>query len=59
MGILEEVAGAAIAYEATKKVDPNASLLTEAAATVAGFEGTEKLTEIIKEKEAEKTEGQG
>ena len=42
MGFLEEaekIAGAVIAVEGVKKVDPNASILTEYAAAVAGFEG--------------------
>ena len=49
MGILdklEEVAGAVVAVEGLKKIDPNASFLTEAAAAVAGYKGTE----LVKEK---------
>ncbi|SCX65112.1 hypothetical protein [Variovorax sp. EL159] len=58
MGILntlEEVAGAVVAVEGLKKVDPNASLLGEAAAAVAGYKGVE----LVKEKLDEKTEGDG
>ena len=55
MGILnalEEVAGAVVAVEGLKKVDPNAGLLGEAAAAFAGYKGVE----LIKEKLDEKTE---
>ena len=57
MGILntlEEVAGAVVAVEGLKKVDPNASFLGEAAAAVAGYKGVE----VIKEKLEEKKEGE-
>ncbi len=58
MGILnalEEVAGAVVAVEGLKKVDPNASLLGEAAAAVAGYKGVELVKEKLEEKqEAEK-----
>lgn len=56
MGILdklEEVAGAVAAVEGLKKVDPNASLLGEAAAAVAGYKGTELVKEEIEKKEGE------
>ncbi len=54
MGILdklEEVAGAAVAVEALEKVDPNASLLSEAAAAVAGYKGAELLEEKLESKD--------
>jgi hypothetical protein len=51
---LEEVAGAVVAVEGLKKLDPNASFLTEAAAAVAGYKGTE----VIKEKLEEKKQGE-
>jgi hypothetical protein len=54
MGFLEEaekLAGAAIAVEGLKKVDPNASILTEGAAAVAGFEGTGAVAEHLENKE--------
>jgi hypothetical protein len=41
MGLFEDaekLAGAVVAVEAAKKLDPNASIVTEAAAAVAGFE---------------------
>lgn len=60
MGLLEEAAGAFAAVEAAKKMDPNAGLVTEAVAAVAGFEGTKGITELIEKKEEEhKEEGQG
>ncbi len=58
MGILEEAAGAFAAVEAAKKLDPNAGILTEGVAAVAGFEGTEAVTDFIHKKEEEKSEGQ-
>jgi hypothetical protein len=59
MGILEELAGAAAAVEATRKLDPNASLVTEGVAAVVGFEGTEMIANLIEKKEEEKKEEQG
>jgi len=59
MGLLDEaekIAGAVAAVEGLKKVDPNASILTEGAAAVAGFEGVEAVKEHFEEK---KEEGQG
>lgn len=41
----EKIAGAVAAVEAAKKVDPNASVLTEAAAAVAGYEGVKAVEE--------------
>jgi hypothetical protein len=54
MGFLEEaekIAGAAIAVEGVKKLDPNASILTEGAAAVAGFEGAGAVAEHLENKE--------
>ena len=51
--LIEEVAGAVAADEAVQAVDPNAGFLTKAAAAVAGFEGVNKLTDVLKEKEQE------
>ncbi len=59
MGILEELAGAAVAVEGAKKLDPNAGIITEGAAAVAGFEGTEAITNLIDKKEEEKKDDQG
>ncbi|HEX4285362.1 MAG TPA: hypothetical protein VHZ28_09715 [Terracidiphilus sp.] len=54
MGILEEAAGAFAAVEAAKKLDPNAGILTEGIAAIAGFEGTKTITEFIDKREEEK-----
>lgn len=59
MGLLEELAGAAVAVEGAKKLDPNAGIVTDGIAAVVGFEGTKDITNFIEEKEAEKKEGQG
>jgi len=58
MGILEEAAGAFAAVEGVKKLDPNAGLVTEGIAAVAGFEGTKAVTDFIEKKEEEKKESQ-
>ena len=59
MGILEELAGAAVAVEGAKKLDPNAGIITEGVAAVAGFEGTEAITNFIDKKEEEKKDDRG
>ncbi|WP_412065537.1 hypothetical protein [Rhizobium sp. SYY.PMSO] len=51
--LIEEVAGAVAAEDAAEAVDPNAGFVTKAAAAVAGFEGVNKLTDGLKEKEQE------
>jgi hypothetical protein len=51
MGILEELAGAAAAVEGAKKLDPNAGVITEGVAAVAGFEGTEALVDHFEKKD--------
>jgi hypothetical protein len=54
MGFLEEaekIAGAVVAVEGLKKLDPNASILTEGAAAVAGFEGTGAIAEHLEKKD--------
>jgi hypothetical protein len=54
MGLLDEeekIGGAVIAVEGLKKVDPNASILTEGAAAIAGFEGTGAVKEELEKKE--------
>jgi hypothetical protein len=58
MGFLEEAAGAFVAVEGVKKLDPNAGILTEGVAAIAGFEGTKEVTELI-EKHEENSEQQG
>lgn len=59
MGILEEAAGAFAAVEGVKKLDPNAGIFTEGVAAVAGFEGTEAITNFIDKKEEENKDQQG
>jgi len=51
MGLLEELAGAAVAVEGAKKLDPNAGILTEGAAALAGFKGTEALVDHFEKKD--------
>jgi hypothetical protein len=54
MGLLEDaekIAGAVVAVEAAKKLDPNASILTEGVAAVAGFEGAGAIAEHLEKKE--------
>ena len=54
MGLLneaEKIAGAVAAVEGLKKVDPNAGILSEGAAAVAGFEGVEAVKEHLEKKE--------
>jgi len=59
MGIFEEVAGAVVAVEGVKKLDPNASILTEGIAAVAGYKGVEEVTEHLENKEGENTNQPG
>ena len=59
MGLLEELAGAAIAVEGAKKLDPNAGILTEGIAAVVGFEGAKEITNLIEKKDEEHKEEQG
>ena len=50
MGItnfLEEAAGAFAADKALEAVDPNAGFLAKAAAAVAGFEGVDKIKDMM------------
>ena len=58
MGFFEEVAGAVVAVEGVKKLDPNASIFTEGIAAVAGYEGTEAIVDHF-EKKDEETPSQG
>jgi hypothetical protein len=61
MGLLEEaekIAGAVAAVEGVKKLDPNASILTEGAAAIAGFEGAKAIEEHLENKDKpDKQEG--
>jgi hypothetical protein len=58
MGLLEELAGAAIAVEGLKKVDPDANLLEGGLAAVAGYKGTEAIVDHFEEKKEEENPGQ-
>jgi hypothetical protein len=54
MGFLEDaekLAGAVAAVEGIKKLDPNASLLTEAAAAITGFEGAGAIAKRLEKKD--------
>jgi hypothetical protein len=54
MGFLEDaekVAGAVVAVEAAKKLDPDAGFVTEAAAAVAGFEGAGAIADHFEKKD--------
>ncbi|HEV2462362.1 MAG TPA: hypothetical protein VGT04_01025 [Acidobacteriaceae bacterium] len=53
MGFLEEAAGAFVAVEGAKKLDPDAGIVTEGVAALAGFEGVKKITEHFEEKKEE------
>ncbi len=56
MGLLEEaekIAGAVAAVEGMKKLDPNAGIVTEAAAAITGFEGAGAIAERLERKEEE------
>jgi hypothetical protein len=50
MDEVEKIAGAVVAVEATKKLDPNAGIFTEGAAAIAGYEGTKAIEEHFEEK---------
>ncbi len=61
MGFLEEaekIAGAVAAVEGMKKLDPNAGILTEAAAAITGYEGAGAIAEHFEKKKEEEGEGQ-
>ncbi len=51
MGLLDELIGVVVAVEGVKKLDPNASLLTEGIAAYTGFKGVEMLEEHLQSKE--------
>jgi hypothetical protein len=56
MGLLEEaekIAGAVAAVEGVKKLDPNAGIVTEAAAAITGFEGAGAIAERLEKKKEE------
>ncbi len=58
MGLLEELAGAAVAVEGLKKVDPDANVLEEGIAAFAGYKGTEAIVDHFEEKKEEENSGQ-
>ncbi len=61
MGLLDEaekIAGAVAAVEGMKKLDPNASIFTEAAAAVTGFEGAGAIAEHFEKKKEENSDPQ-
>ena len=47
----EKIAGAVAAVEGMKKLDPNASIFTEAAAAITGFEGAGAVADHFKKKD--------
>jgi hypothetical protein len=54
MGFLEEaekIAGAVVAVEGVKKLDPDAGFITEAAAAVTGFESAGAIAEHFEKKD--------
>lgn len=54
MGFLEDaekIAGAVVAVEGAEKLDPGASILTEGAAAVAGFEGAGAIADHFEKKD--------
>jgi len=57
MGLFEEVAGAVVAVEGLKKVDPNAGIITEGIAAVAGYEGTEAVVDHFEKKDDDGQQG--
>lgn len=58
MGLLNEIIGAVVAVEGVKKLDPNASILTEGIAAIAGFEGVKAVTQHMENTEAASSEKQ-
>ena len=53
MGLLNQIIGAVVAEEALEKLDPNAGLLKQGMAILAGFEGEKMLEEKLDEHKAE------
>jgi hypothetical protein len=48
---LEKIAGAVVAVEGMKKLDPDAGFFTEAAAAITGYEGTGAVVDHFKRNE--------
>ena len=57
LNFLEEVAGAVVAVEAVKKLDPDAGFLEKSLAAIAGFKGVEEIIELVEEN-SEKKDGE-
>ncbi len=45
--LIEEVGGAIVAEQAAEAADPNAGILVEGAAAIAGFVGVAKLSDVL------------
>lgn len=52
----EKIAGAVAAVEGIKKLDPNASIFTEGAAAITGYEAAGAIGERLEEKKEDKSE---
>lgn len=58
MGLLEDaekIAGAVVAVEGMKKLDPDAGFITEAAAAITGFEGAGAIADHFEKKDGEQS----
>jgi len=53
MGLLNQIIGAVVAEEALNKLDPEAGLLKQGMAILAGFEGEKVIEEKLNEQSAE------
>ena len=47
----EKIAGAVAAVEGMEKLDPNESIITEAAAAITGFEGAGAIADRLEKKD--------
>jgi hypothetical protein len=59
LNIVEEAAGAFAADKALEAVDPDAGILAKAAAAVAGFEGVEKVQDMMEGQPASESQENG
>ncbi len=58
MGLLEDaekIAGAVVAVEGMKKLDPDAGFITEAATAITGFEGAGAIADHFEKKDGEQS----
>ncbi len=53
MGLFDEIAAAVVAVEGVKKLDPDAGIITEGIAAIAGYEGTKAIENHFEKKEEE------